>query len=204
MSVAGGVSKAVERALVHGCESLQIFSKNANRWLGSPLDPAEVTRFRRAHRRDRHHAGRIARQLPDQSGDDVRRPAPAVDRGVCRRARSCGGARPARRGDSSGDCTAGTEDDGLRLIADAIRAGVQGAAAPKDDGAPRAHGRPGPYPRPPLRAPCGDHPAPQGFSTRSASASTPATSSPPATTSSARRDIARRSTPSSASSGSTG
>ena len=44
MSVAGGVSKAVDRALVHGCESLQIFSKNANRWIGSPLDPAEVAR----------------------------------------------------------------------------------------------------------------------------------------------------------------
>ena len=31
MSVAGGVSKAVERAVVHGCEALQIFTKNASR-----------------------------------------------------------------------------------------------------------------------------------------------------------------------------
>ncbi len=47
MSVAGGVSRAVERAVVHGCEALQIFAKNANRWVSPPLDPAEVRTFRR-------------------------------------------------------------------------------------------------------------------------------------------------------------
>jgi deoxyribonuclease-4 len=39
MSVAGGVCKAVDRAVVHGCEALQIFTKNANQWRGKPLDP---------------------------------------------------------------------------------------------------------------------------------------------------------------------
>ena len=47
MSVAGGVANAVERAVLHGCESLQIFSKNANRWIAPPLDAADVRRFRR-------------------------------------------------------------------------------------------------------------------------------------------------------------
>src|SRR5258707_3567184 len=47
MSVAGGVSKAVERAVVHGCEALQIFTKNASQWRGKPLDPAEIRLFRR-------------------------------------------------------------------------------------------------------------------------------------------------------------
>jgi deoxyribonuclease-4 len=47
MSVAGGLSKAVERAVVHGCEALQIFTKNANRWVAPPLDPAEARAFRR-------------------------------------------------------------------------------------------------------------------------------------------------------------
>ena len=46
MSVAGGVSKAVDRAVVHGCESLQIFTRNANRWQSPPLEPLEVRRFR--------------------------------------------------------------------------------------------------------------------------------------------------------------
>src|SRR3954469_20739182 len=47
MSVAGGVSNAVERAVVHGCEALQIFTKNANRWVSPPLDPADVRQFRK-------------------------------------------------------------------------------------------------------------------------------------------------------------
>ncbi|HET9192186.1 MAG TPA: deoxyribonuclease IV [Vicinamibacterales bacterium] len=47
MSAAGGVSRAVERAMLHGCEALQIFSKNANQWKGRPLDPADVRAFRR-------------------------------------------------------------------------------------------------------------------------------------------------------------
>jgi deoxyribonuclease-4 len=47
MSVAGGVSNAVERGVLHGCEALQIFTKNANRWQSAPLDPREVRRFRK-------------------------------------------------------------------------------------------------------------------------------------------------------------
>jgi deoxyribonuclease-4 len=47
MSVAGGVSKAVDRAELHGCEALQIFAKNASQWQGKPLADEEVHRFRR-------------------------------------------------------------------------------------------------------------------------------------------------------------
>lgn len=47
MSIAGGVSKAVERAVAHQCEALQIFTKNANQWHGKPLERSEVRRFRR-------------------------------------------------------------------------------------------------------------------------------------------------------------
>src|SRR5678816_3208263 len=46
MSVAGGVSRAVERAVLHGCEALQIFCKNANQWLGKPINQHEIVRFR--------------------------------------------------------------------------------------------------------------------------------------------------------------
>ena len=35
MSVAGGVSKAVDRAELHGCEALQIFAKNSRRFAGA-------------------------------------------------------------------------------------------------------------------------------------------------------------------------
>ena len=46
MSVAGGLPNAVERAVVHGCEALQIFAKNANQWRGRLLADDEVRRFR--------------------------------------------------------------------------------------------------------------------------------------------------------------
>src|SRR5688572_30594050 len=34
MSIAGGVANAIARAQLHGCEALQIFSKNGNQWVG--------------------------------------------------------------------------------------------------------------------------------------------------------------------------
>ena len=46
MSVAGGLARAVERAVVHRCEALQIFAKNASQWRGRPLPPGEIREFR--------------------------------------------------------------------------------------------------------------------------------------------------------------
>jgi deoxyribonuclease-4 len=46
MSVAGGLPRAVERAIVHRCDALQIFAKNANQWRGRPLPPEEIRAFR--------------------------------------------------------------------------------------------------------------------------------------------------------------
>jgi deoxyribonuclease IV len=46
MSVAGGLPRAVERAIVHRCEAFQIFSKNANQWRGRDVPAAEIREFR--------------------------------------------------------------------------------------------------------------------------------------------------------------
>ena len=46
MSVAGGLPRAVERAVVHRCDALQIFAKNANRWRGRELPSDEIREFR--------------------------------------------------------------------------------------------------------------------------------------------------------------
>jgi deoxyribonuclease-4 len=53
MSVAGGLPRAVERAVIHRCDALQIFSKNASQWRGRPLPPEEIADFRRAVKRAR-------------------------------------------------------------------------------------------------------------------------------------------------------
>jgi deoxyribonuclease-4 len=46
MSVAGGLPRAVERAVVHRCEALQIFAKNASQWRGREIPRSEIREFR--------------------------------------------------------------------------------------------------------------------------------------------------------------
>src|SRR5438874_6942668 len=46
MSVAGGLPRAVERAVLHRCEAMQIFAKNASQWRGRVLPVEEVREFR--------------------------------------------------------------------------------------------------------------------------------------------------------------
>ena len=121
MSVAGGVSKAVDRAVAHGCEALQIFTKNASQWAARPLDPAEVRTFRARVEETGikpvvSHASyliNLATTVPGLREQSIAGLVEELDRadalgllGVV--------IHP-------GTCTAGTEEDGLRLIAEAIR-----------------------------------------------------------------------------------
>jgi deoxyribonuclease IV len=46
MSVAGGLPRAVDRAVAHGCQALQIFAKNASQWRGRTIPTAEIREFR--------------------------------------------------------------------------------------------------------------------------------------------------------------
>jgi len=121
MSVAGGVSRAVERALVHRCEALQIFSKNANQWRGKPLDPADVRLFRR--RVDEtgiapvvSHASyliNLATTMPALRDQSIAAFVDELDR-----AHTLGLLGVVVH---PGTCTAGSEDEALRLVADAVR-----------------------------------------------------------------------------------
>ena len=121
MSVAGGVSKAVDRAVVHGCEALQIFSRNASRWQGKPLDPVEVRAFRT--RIDQtgitpvvSHASYLINLATTFSPLREQSIAALIDE--LDRADTLGLMGVVIH---PGTCTAGSENDGLRLIADAIR-----------------------------------------------------------------------------------
>jgi deoxyribonuclease-4 len=46
MSIAGGLPRAVDRAEASRCEALQIFTKSAGQWRARELPPAEIARFR--------------------------------------------------------------------------------------------------------------------------------------------------------------
>ncbi len=45
MSIAGGVSKALDRGQQIGCDTIQIFTRNNNRWASKPLSSDEIERF---------------------------------------------------------------------------------------------------------------------------------------------------------------
>lgn len=45
MSIAGGFDKAVDRAMLAGCDALQIFTKNSNQWKAKPILPEVAELF---------------------------------------------------------------------------------------------------------------------------------------------------------------
>jgi deoxyribonuclease-4 len=122
MSVAGGVSKAVDRAELHGCEALQIFTKNANRWRSKPLAADEIRRFRgRLDRTGIAPAVSHASYLINLATTDPPLRTLSIDALVDEldRAHALGLLGVVIH---PGTCTAGPEPDALRLVADAIRA----------------------------------------------------------------------------------
>jgi deoxyribonuclease-4 len=122
MSVAGGVAKAIDRAVVHGCEAIQIFSKNANQWRGKTLEAAEIAVFRRRLEETGitpavSHASyliNLATTVPALRAQSIDALVDELDR-----AHALGLLGVVTH---PGTCTAGTEEDALRLIAEAIRA----------------------------------------------------------------------------------
>jgi len=125
MSVAGGVAKAVERASVHGCEALQIFSKNANQWNGKPLDSAEIRAFRtRIDQTGIQPAVSHASYLINLATTFplLRKQSRAAFLDELDRAEALGLLGVVIH---PGTCTAGTEDEALALIAEAIRAALK-------------------------------------------------------------------------------
>ncbi len=56
LSIAGGLPRAVERAVASGCDALQIFTKSVGQWRARPLDEAEVQAFREGVQRARLRA----------------------------------------------------------------------------------------------------------------------------------------------------
>jgi len=120
MSVAGGVPRAVDRAIVHGCESLQIFAKNASQWRGRELPAAEIREFGAKVRASGirpvvSHASylinlattnrALRRQSLEAMGDEIDRAEALGLLGVVLH---------------PGCYTAGNEADGLTLVADAL------------------------------------------------------------------------------------
>jgi deoxyribonuclease IV len=121
MSIAGGLPLAVERAAVNGCEALQIFSKSSSQWRARALPPEEIATFRErierasirpvvAHASYLINLATAEPALRDRSilafGEEIDRAEALGLMGVV--------IHP-------GCFTSGTEDGGIRLVADAVR-----------------------------------------------------------------------------------
>ena len=121
MSVAGGVPRAVERAVLHGCEALQIFTKNASQWRGRPLEASEIRLFRERIEQTGitpvvSHASyliNLATTFPLLREQSIAAFVDEMDR-----AEALGLLGVVIH---PGTCTAGSDVDALRLIGDALR-----------------------------------------------------------------------------------
>ena len=121
MSVAGGLPNAVERAAVHGCEALQVFTKNASQWRGRPLAVDEIERFRRRIEETGispvvSHASYLINLATTDPALREQSIAAFIDE--LDRAEALGLLGVVIH---PGTCTAGSEADALALIGDAIR-----------------------------------------------------------------------------------
>ena len=120
MSVAGGLPRAVERAIVHGCAAFQIFAKNANQWRGRVVARAEIREFRARLRASGigpvvSHASyliNLATAVPALRAQSVDAMADEMDR-----AEALGLLGVVLH---PGCYTSGSEAEGLELIADAL------------------------------------------------------------------------------------
>jgi deoxyribonuclease-4 len=120
MSIAGGLPRAVDRAEASRCEALQIFTKSAGQWRARELPPAEIARFRErveetgirpvvAHN---SYLINIAAAAPALRAQSIAALGEELDR-----AESLGLDGLVMH---PGSYTTGTEENGLRLIGEAL------------------------------------------------------------------------------------
>ena len=121
MSIAGGLPRAVDRAEAAGCQALQIFTKSAGQWRARPLPAVEIDLFRRrvnetgirpvvAHN---SYLINIAAALPSLREQSLASLGEELDR-----AEALGLDGLVMH---PGSYTSGTEQGGLRLIAEGLR-----------------------------------------------------------------------------------
>src|SRR4051812_2614924 len=122
LSIAGGLPRAVDRAVASRCEALQIFTKSAGQWRARVLPPDEIALFRRRVRQTKirpvlaHNSYLINLAAADPA---LRRQSIDALRDELDRAESLGLDGLVMH---PGSYTSGTEAAGLALIADGLAA----------------------------------------------------------------------------------
>jgi deoxyribonuclease-4 len=119
LSIAGGLPRAIDRAVESGCEALQIFTKSVGQWRARPIPPEERDAFRRRARQTRiapivaHNSYliNVAAANPVLRAQSIASLGEELDR-----AQALGLAALVMHPGSHA-----SESEGLRLIADALR-----------------------------------------------------------------------------------
>jgi deoxyribonuclease IV len=121
LSIAGGLPRAIDRAFASKCEALQIFTKSVGQWRARPLPPEEIASFRAARERTglpvvahNSYLINIAAAAPVLRAKSIAALGEELDR-----AEALGLDGLVMH---PGSYTTGTEAQGLRLIAQALRA----------------------------------------------------------------------------------
>lgn len=120
MSIAGGLPLAVDRAVLHGCEALQIFSKSSGQWRARELPAPEVAEFRdKVERSGIHPVVAHASYLINLAAPSpvLREQSIAAFGEELDRAETLGLAGVVVH---PGCYTIGSEDEGMRLVAEAV------------------------------------------------------------------------------------
>ena len=126
LSIAGGLPRAVDRAVASRCEALQIFTKSAGQWRARELPMDEIVSFRRRvaesgiHPVVAHNSYliNIGTAVPALRAQSLASLAEELDR-----AEALGLDGLVMH---PGSYTGGTEEDGLRLIAEGLRTVLHG------------------------------------------------------------------------------
>lgn len=121
MSIAGGLPLAVDRAALHRCDALQIFSKSSNQWRARVLSAEEVSAFREGvERASLHPVVAHASYLINLGTAEttLRERSIAAFSVELERAERLGLLGVVIH---PGSFTTGTEEKGIRLVAGAVR-----------------------------------------------------------------------------------
>jgi deoxyribonuclease-4 len=116
------MARAVDRATLHGCEALQIFTRNPNQWRARPLDSIDVRTFRQGV--DRTGIGPVVAHASylinlGSASPLLREASVAAFDDELDRAHALGLLGVVLH---PGACTSGTDEEALRLVAQGIRA----------------------------------------------------------------------------------
>lgn len=129
LSIAGGVSRAVDRARAIGCSAFQIFTRNPRGWAFGPLDTEDMARFREGTSGGGPFPVAHMPYLPNLAGPEGANRAKSIET-LAAELERCAALGIASLVTHLGSHLGTGEEDGRRRIASALREALDRADGP--------------------------------------------------------------------------